>query len=87
MSDMKQWIDEPEEEDFHPAKPGDNPIWLGGMKYVPADLYKAERAENARLREAMNSAIDSLRRSPDQNTETIRTMTHLFLALETKGNE
>lgn len=42
---MSDHMDEPEE-DFHPAKPGDNPIWLGGMKYVPSDLYEAERAEN-----------------------------------------
>ena len=49
MSDMEKWLNE-QDRDFNPAKAGDDPIWLGGMKYVRADRIeeleaKLKRAE------------------------------------------
>lgn len=76
-------------EDIHGMIAGESPMSDYRIEAASKEEW-AERAlraeaENARLREAMTCAMDSLRQSPDQNTETIRTMTHLFLALETKG--
>ena len=91
MSDIDQ------EKDFHPAKAGDDPIWLGGMKYVRA--HRIEEPDNhcsdletklaeceARLSKAMSFAEGVVRYAGNGGDDYLADQARATLAELTGGN-